>query len=114
MVVGLARTADLLRSDSAALDGWAAAVVGALDPDDVAVEVLKVLPLAVRTRVLRLIAHRHGLAALTSVQLAALDALVSAWHGQGAVALSGSWVQRVKGPDGCGRLRFGSVAEPQR
>lgn len=114
VVVGLARTADLLRSDSAALDGWAAAVARGLDPDDVAVEVLEVLPLAVRTRVLRLIAYRHGLTALTSSQLAALDALVSAWHGQGAVALSGAWVQRVKGPDGCGRLRFGSVPEPQR
>lgn len=114
-VVGLARTADLLRADSAALDEWAGRVLADLDPDDVDVTVLEPLPVAVRTRVLRLLAHRHGATAPTSVQLAALDALVSAWRGQGPVALAGSVSgYRVKTPGGCGRLRFCPAHGPQR
>ena len=114
-VVGLARTADLLRADSAALDGWAAQVLAGLDPDDVDVALLEPLPVAVRTRVLRSLAHRHGATAPTSRQLAALDALVSAWHGQGPVALAGPVRgYRVKTPDGCGRLRFCPAHGPQR
>jgi tRNA(Ile)-lysidine synthase len=44
---------------------------------------------AVRRRVLRLAVAAAGGSALTSAHLAAVDALVTDWHGQGPVALPG-------------------------
>ena len=90
----LARTADLLRADADALDAIAAdahrqalAVDGSLD-----VAVLARLPTAVRTRVLRAAALAAGSpgGALSAVHVRALDALITDWHGQQAVALPGS------------------------
>ena len=105
----LARTADLLRADADALDGWAdqAATAAARPTEDGAslgldVEVLAALPEAVRTRVLRRAAVEAGCPAgsLGETHVRALDALVIAWHGQGAVALPGG----VSGRRDCGRL----------
>ncbi|HEV7653721.1 MAG TPA: tRNA lysidine(34) synthetase [Mycobacteriales bacterium] len=88
----LARTAGLLRDDLDALDALAAALTPdgpVLDPDALARH-----PRAVRTRVLR--AWAGG--PLTAVQLRALDALVTDWHGQGPVSLpSGRVVSRSSG-----------------
>jgi tRNA(Ile)-lysidine synthase len=101
----LARTAELLGDDLAALDDWAetalaAAVVrpspGQEPGTGGQLEVGEVvgLPKAVRTRVLRAWA---GLP-LSAERTAALDALVTDWHGQGPVQLpGGAAVRRTSG-----------------
>jgi tRNA(Ile)-lysidine synthase len=56
------------------------------------------LPRAVRTRVLRAWAQDGGADPLTAERTAAVDALVTAWHGQGPIQLSGGVsVRRVSG-----------------
>ncbi|WP_375497326.1 tRNA lysidine(34) synthetase TilS [uncultured Jatrophihabitans sp.] len=96
VVPALARTADLLRDDLEALDVWAATeVVRASTPSDASgggqleVAGLIDLPRAVRTRVLRAWAVRVGAAPLSAGHTAALDALITDWHGQGPVPLPG-------------------------
>jgi tRNA(Ile)-lysidine synthase len=97
VVANLARTATLVASDLAALDEIAAAAtVDATAPDgSLSCSVLLGRPPAVRTRVLRTFALGLGApgGALAWTHIAALDALVTGWHGQGAVALPGG--QRV-------------------
>ena len=58
------------------------------------VEALAALPAAVRTRLLRDLALRLGCpaGALSAGHIAALDALVTDWHGQGPVNLPGGRV----------------------
>jgi tRNA(Ile)-lysidine synthase len=103
----LARTADLLRDDLDAFDELATnflrdqrrSVVeyrpdsfvdhGAGGPAALAVAELAELPRAIRTRVLRGWARGRGAGQLAAVHLAALDALVVSWHGQGPVELPG-------------------------
>ena len=98
MAAALARTARMLRDDADALDDWAARALeeaGGLDEtggtDALDVHVLAELPRAVRTRVL----HRTAIAAgsppgtLAAVHVEAVDALVTAWHGQSHVDLPG-------------------------
>ncbi|MGI8677435.1 MAG: tRNA lysidine(34) synthetase TilS [Jatrophihabitans sp.] len=99
----LARTADLLRDDLAALDALAAATLPSLmisvvpdksarygrDHERVDAVRLGELPRAVRTRVLRLWVARLGAGPLSSERTAAVDDLVTNWHGQGAVQLPG-------------------------
>jgi tRNA(Ile)-lysidine synthase len=115
--VGLARSADLLRADTEALDAWAdreyalSQQIGRDGPStgvsvdrhaELDCEQLATLPAAVRTRVLRRAALAVGARAadLSSTHLAAVDALVTDWHGQGPVALPGPMsVTRA-----CGRL----------
>jgi tRNA(Ile)-lysidine synthase len=95
----LARTAAMLRADADALDAWAASVPDALD-----LVALRSLPAAIRTRVLRGAAIAAGApaGALTAAHVAAIDALVENWHGQGPVSLPGGLeASRV-----CDRLRF--------
>jgi tRNA(Ile)-lysidine synthase len=77
----LARTAQLLRADADALDSIAAAFSTGPEP---AVEELLELPAAIRTRVIK--RWLHDIPA-TAVHIAAVDALLIDWHGQGAVAL---------------------------
>jgi tRNA(Ile)-lysidine synthase len=89
VVDNLARTARLVADDVAALDALAAAVdVGAGGLD---VAELAALAPAVRTRVLRAFALRLGApgGALSAQHIDALDRLVTAWRGQGPVALPG-------------------------
>ena len=99
----LARTAALLRADLDALDAEAdrvgAGLIGAGltggDPRrDVAGSTLDAVrlaehPAAIRTRVLRAWSAAAGTGPLTSAHLQALDSVVTAWHGQGPVALPG-------------------------
>ena len=94
----LARTADLLRDDLEALDGWAASVINSHPAgpqtcttrvDHLEIAVVADLPRAVRTRVLRAWAVRGGADPLSAERTAALDALVTDWHGQGPVPLPG-------------------------
>jgi tRNA(Ile)-lysidine synthase len=89
VVEALARTAELLRDDADALDGWARTAVTELSPDRLAE-----LPPAVRRRVLRSAAVAAGAppGRLSSRHVDALDALVVRWHGQGPVSLPGGLV----------------------
>ncbi|MDA2809741.1 tRNA lysidine(34) synthetase TilS [Nocardiopsis sp. RSe5-2] len=89
----LARTADLLRDDADALDGWAADAARAADLGHgrLDVRVLEELPRAVRTRVLRRAAVAAGCpaGALSARHVAEVDRLVSEWRGQTRVDLPG-------------------------
>ena len=99
----LARTADLLQADLAALDELTTAGRGdATNADGLDVAALTELPAALRTRRLRDWAAGHGVRALTAVHTAALDALVTDWHGQGPVDLPGG--RRARRASG--RLEF--------
>lgn len=82
----LARTAAALREDTDALDGWADAALDEVG-ETVAVTALSGLPTAVRRRVIRSWLLRGGAVNLTDKQIRAVDALVTAWRGQGAVAV---------------------------
>ncbi|MFG3598500.1 tRNA lysidine(34) synthetase TilS [Micromonospora chersina] len=93
-VVGnLARTARLLAADTAALDDLAAAALTEVRAAEggLSVDGLAALPAAVRTRVLHAWARELGAppAALSHRHVAALDALVTDWHGQGPAHLPG-------------------------
>jgi tRNA(Ile)-lysidine synthase len=86
----LARTADLMRDDLDALDQVAErAYRRPLNDRGLDVGNLAELPRAIRTRVLRTWAAARGARPLAALHLAALDALVVGWHGQGAVELPG-------------------------
>ena len=95
----LARTADQLRADADALDEWAKAASA-----DLGVDALRSLPVAVRSRVLRLAAIAAGTPAgsLAAVHIGELDRLVTDWRGQGPVSLPGGLV----GVRVCDRLTF--------
>lgn len=99
VVDNLARTAARVAADDAALDGWARrALRHARDaPGEIAVASLADLPEAVRTRVLHTWAREELGApgsALSQRHVAALDALVSDWRGQGPVHLPGGHTVR--------------------
>ncbi|MGC4895080.1 tRNA lysidine(34) synthetase TilS [Micromonospora sp. DT31] len=93
VVANLARTARLLAADTAALDALADAALADVRVGErgLSVDGLAALPAAVRTRVLHAWARELGAApaALSHRHVAALDALVTDWHGQGAVHLPG-------------------------
>lgn len=95
----LARTADLLRDDADALDAMAEEVH--VWPDgSVEVDVLERLPRALRSRVLRRLALAAGAEsrALSLDHVLAMERLVTAWRGQGAVHLpSGVVAEREHG-----------------
>ena len=96
----LVRTATLARDDADALDQWAEDEVAGLDLADLNCDQLAALPKAIRTRILRLAAAKAGVTpgSLTFEQIGALEALISAWRGQGAVSLAGGVkVERISG-----------------
>jgi tRNA(Ile)-lysidine synthase len=105
VVENLARTARLVGADTAYLDGLAAEALekALVEPGGLGVDELGAMPEPVRTRVLHAWALRLGApgAALSHRHVAALDALVTNWHGQGAVSLPGG-ISVVRGD---GRLR---------
>ena len=91
----LVRSAALLRDDADALDAWADREATDLDCDRLAA-----LPRAVRTRIIRKAALAAGATPgqLTFEQIGAIDALICAWKGQGAVSLAGGVkVERISG-----------------
>jgi tRNA(Ile)-lysidine synthase len=96
----LARSARLLRDDADALDDLADKSAA----DDLDVAGLATLPRAVRCRVLRRAAVAAGspAGALTAAHVAAMDALVTDWRGQGPVSLPGGLVVERR----CDRLTF--------
>jgi tRNA(Ile)-lysidine synthase len=87
----LARTAALLREDLDALDALAAAELDALLGTDGGLPAgpLAELPAALRRRVLRGWLLRAGVPDLQAVHLAAVDALLTRWRGQGQADLPG-------------------------
>ncbi|MFE9954940.1 tRNA lysidine(34) synthetase TilS [Micromonospora sp. NPDC005299] len=93
VVDNLARTARLLAADTAALDDLAAAALAEVRAAEggLSVDGLAALPAAVRTRVLHAWARDLGAspAALSHRHVAALDALVTDWRGQGPAYLPG-------------------------
>lgn len=96
----LARSADLLRDDADALDGWAAQVAANLDLADLEITALADLPKAVRTRLLRKAIYAAGAppGSITADHVAAVEAFVTSWHGQGACSLPGGVkVSRISG-----------------
>jgi tRNA(Ile)-lysidine synthase len=92
----LARTAGQLREDLDALDELAAA---ARTPgEDLRVDDVAGLAPAMRRRVLRLWLREGAVPDLQAVHLAAVDALLVRWHGQGRVDLpGGAGVVRTSG-----------------
>jgi tRNA(Ile)-lysidine synthase len=93
VVDNLARTARLLATDADYLDALAASALDNARAVDGALNVAKLreLPEALRTRVLHAWALECGAAgaALAYTHIEALDALVTAWRGQGPVHLPG-------------------------
>jgi tRNA(Ile)-lysidine synthase len=107
MAEALARTADLVRADDRALEGWAAdlalkASVGDEEAAALDIEVMLGAPSAVRRRVIRRAVLEAGVPGgdVRASQLADVDALISRWKGQGPVHLPGG----VRAWRSCGRL----------
>jgi tRNA(Ile)-lysidine synthase len=96
----LARTAALLREDLDALDALAAGELAALLGPDGGLPAgpLAELPAALRRRVLRGWLRGAGVPDLQAVHLAAVDALLTRWRGQGQADLpGGAGVVRASG-----------------
>jgi tRNA(Ile)-lysidine synthase len=95
----LARTAELLREDLAALDALAAEELLRLRAGpDLDARGAALLPAALRTRVLRGWLRGGGVGDLQAVHLRAVDALLTGWRGQGPADLpGGARVARVSG-----------------
>lgn len=94
VAAALARTADLLRADNAALDQAAESHAGSLD-----VATLLGLPAAVRTRVLRRAALAAGAdpSELAAHHILGIDRLLTDWHGQQRIELPGGVAARRSG-----------------
>ncbi|WP_344138231.1 tRNA lysidine(34) synthetase TilS, partial [Luedemannella flava] len=94
VVDNLARTATLVAADTRALDAQAFDALSAARTPEGALRVsaLVDLPDAIRTRVLHAWARDLGVpgAALSYVHIAAVDALLTSWHGQGPIPLPGA------------------------
>lgn len=104
IVDALARTADLVRDDDDALDLLAAGMVRqvvATDPVSFAADDVAHRPRALRTRIIRIAANHAWGTTITHVQTRAIDALLTDWHGQGKVDVTGGSVVRHDG-----RIRF--------
>ncbi|GHJ34674.1 tRNA lysidine(34) synthetase TilS [Streptomyces sp. TS71-3] len=102
VVEALARTAQLSRDDADALDAWADQAEAAARDDAGLLECakLRVLPAAVRRRVLRRAAIEAGAPAgsLFARHIEEIDRLITGWRGQGAINLPGRVVaQRQDG-----------------
>jgi tRNA(Ile)-lysidine synthase len=95
----LARTAALARDDADLLDALAAEADPGTDVLDAAA--LLDQPTALRTRVIRRWLLRHGADEVTAAHVAAVDALVTHWHGQREIHLPGVSVTRQDGSLHC-------------
>ncbi|NUP25759.1 MAG: tRNA lysidine(34) synthetase TilS [Nocardia sp.] len=87
--LALARTAEQLREDNAALDGFAGELLRRAGPGAPECAVLVQAAPAVRRRAVRAWLLAHGVSAVTATHLRGIDELVVAWRGQGGVAVSG-------------------------
>jgi len=92
VVDALARTARILREDADALDLLAGSYLAEKGEEEaLAVTELEKLPKAVRIRVLRALIYRAGApeGSISADHAASVEAMVSDWHGQGAISLPG-------------------------
>jgi len=100
IAAALARSASILRDDADALDEMAQAVISRVDLSDLDCAALAELPRAIRSRILRAAIYAAGApsGSLSADHLAAVEALVTSWHGQGEVSLPGGVkVARISG-----------------
>ena len=96
----LARSSHLLRDDADALDEWARREELQLDLHDLDCAHLETLPRAIRTRILRAAIYAAGApsGSVSAEHVGAVEALISAWKGQGALNLPGGVkVERISG-----------------
>jgi tRNA(Ile)-lysidine synthase len=96
----LARSAHLLRDDADALDHWAKREEIHLDLYNLDCAHLETLPRAIRTRILRAAVYAAGAptGSVSADHVSAVEALISAWSGQGALNLPGGVkVERISG-----------------
>ncbi len=96
----LVRSAQLLRDDADALDQWSEQEILALSLSDLECAYLLGLPRAIRTRILRRAIYAAGAPAgsVTAEHVGAVEALISAWNGQGPAHLPGGVkVERFSG-----------------
>jgi tRNA(Ile)-lysidine synthase len=96
----LARSAHLLRDDADALDHWAKREEIHLDLADLDCSYLVKLPRAIRTRIIRAAVYAAGApgGTVTMEHVSAVEALICAWSGQGALDLPGGVkVERISG-----------------
>ncbi len=96
----LARSAELLRQDADALDAWADREIQSLDLSDLECGYLASLPRAIRSRILRAAIYAAGApsGSISADHLASIEALITAWSGQGASHLPGGVkVERFSG-----------------
>ena len=100
IAAALARSAAILRDDADALDEMAQAVISRVDLSDLDCAALAELPRAIRSRILRAAIYAAGApsGSLSADHLAAVEALVTSWRGQGEVSLPGGVkVARISG-----------------
>lgn len=96
----LVRSAKLLRDDADALDQWADEVFDDLEPMALDVATLENLPRAIRTRIFRKAIYLAGApsGSLSADHIEPVESLVTAWRGQGPVALPGGvTIERISG-----------------
>jgi tRNA(Ile)-lysidine synthase len=96
----LARSAHLLRDDADALDHWAQREEIHVDLLDLDCTHLETLPRAIRTRIIRAAIYAAGApsGSVSADHVSAVEALISAWKGQGALNLPGGVkVERISG-----------------
>ena len=96
----LARTASLLRDDADALDQIAQIEIEDLDLSSLDCTHLAGLSKAIRSRVLRAAIYAAGApsGSISADHVASIEALVTSWHGQGALNLPGGVkVERISG-----------------
>ncbi|MDC8982099.1 tRNA lysidine(34) synthetase TilS [Mycobacterium marinum] len=110
VAAALARTATALRADTELLDAIAAeALPTAVVDSGLDTSVLATLPDPVRRRVIRSWLLAGGAIGLTDKQIRGVDALVTAWRGQGGVAVGSNLkAQRLVAGRGGGLLTLRS------
>ena len=91
IIDALARSAKILREDATALDEWAESIFRQVEPMDIEISILATLPVAVRSRVLRMAIYAAGAPAgsISAAHLEPIEAFVSDWRGQGHTSLPG-------------------------
>ena len=96
----LARSASLLRDDADALDEIAQIEIAQSDLSNLDCQRLEGLPRAIRTRLIRAALYGAGAPAgsITWDHVTSVEALITLWHGQGALSLPGGVkVERISG-----------------
>jgi tRNA(Ile)-lysidine synthase len=96
----LARSAKLLRDDADALDYLSDEIFSKLEPASLDISKLESQPRAIRTRILRRAIYLAGApqGSLSAEHIEPVEALITAWKGQGAISLPGGvTVARISG-----------------